>query len=170
MGLWLAQASEQHMLGETIEHLIHRNCDVSLHLLDPAMSDTSMQAVAAALGMEPTEVRERARISLSKIVELAARLPVDAAGQLSIYTHSLPIAYSFIEFDWGTEDHRIWWDIKIRGRGRSDRCTLSVGGREFDQSELLQTLSASIRTISASGSKVHVGAAARAERTLEDQG
>jgi hypothetical protein len=127
IGLWMAQASELYRLDETIRRLLERGCEVQFCVLDPRMSATKFNAVADALGSTPTEVRQRVKIAVEKLLSLWASLPQDLQGRLTLRVHDKPLTASLIEFDWDTEYHRCWLDMKLRGRGRAESITLEVG-------------------------------------------
>jgi hypothetical protein len=147
IGLWMAQASELHRLDETIRHLLDRGCEVSFCILDPRMSATKLNAVSDALGSNPAEVRARIKTSADKLLALQAALPETLKSRFSISSHTVPLTGSLIEFDWDTEYHRCWLDMKLRSRGRAESITLEV---LQGQDSLIQRVASSFAEISSS--------------------
>lgn len=126
VGLWMAQASEQHRLDEAVRALIRRGGEYHFVMLNPQMDDADMRAVSAALGIDDNEVRQRAAIALDKLIRLRESLPPEHKGRLHLAVHNHPLTMSVIEFDWDTSDHRCWLDIKLRSRGRADSLSMEI--------------------------------------------
>lgn len=126
IGLWMAQASEQHRLDEAVRSLLNRGCEVHFVMLDPRMRAEELAAAAAVLGAGEGEVRDRSRIALEKLIDLRESLGPNLRNRLNLSVHSHPLLMSTIEFDWDTEDHRCWLDIKLRSRGRADSLSMEI--------------------------------------------
>lgn len=117
VGYWLAHGTEMGDIIDMLKKLILDKKDVEVVLLNP-QNNNLVREISDYMKIDTSEMKQRIKISLSKMSKLKRELPNELSEHFQIKVHNIPINASAFIIDYNSQQMRILVDNKIYNHER----------------------------------------------------